>query len=105
MQEPTRLFDLLQWRKELHPERPVFKFKENGEWKEVAPDDEDEDSNERVKITVTGVAVHVLAANLPDEKIDIISEDLENEELFDDTVASLEDDEDCYKKYLKEIQF
>lgn len=34
MQEPTRLFDLLQWRKELHPERPVFKFKENGEWKE-----------------------------------------------------------------------
>ena len=33
MQEPTRLFDLLQWRKELHPERPVFKFKENGEWK------------------------------------------------------------------------
>ena len=79
-------------------------FKENGEWKEVAPDDDDEDSNERVKITVTGVAVHVLAANLPDEKIDIISEDLENEELFDDTVASLEDDEDCYKKYLKEIQ-
>ena len=34
MQEPTRLFDLLEWRKELHPERPVFKFKENGEWKE-----------------------------------------------------------------------
>ena len=34
MQEPTRLFDLLLWRKELHPERPVFKFKENGEWKE-----------------------------------------------------------------------
>jgi len=34
MQEPTRLFDLLAWRKELHPERPVFKFKENGEWKE-----------------------------------------------------------------------
>ena len=33
MQEPTRLFDLLEWRKELHPERPVFKFKENGEWK------------------------------------------------------------------------
>ena len=33
MQEPTRLFDLLAWRKELHPERPVFKFKENGEWK------------------------------------------------------------------------
>ena len=32
MQEPTRLFDLLEWRKELHPERPVFKFKENGEW-------------------------------------------------------------------------
>ena len=28
------MFDLLQWRKELHPERPVFKFKENGEWKE-----------------------------------------------------------------------
>ena len=34
MQEPTRLFDLLEWRRELHPERPVFKFKENGEWKE-----------------------------------------------------------------------
>ncbi|MBQ2510530.1 MAG: AMP-binding protein, partial [Bacteroidales bacterium] len=34
MQEPTRLFDLLQWRKELHPERPVFKFKESGEWKD-----------------------------------------------------------------------
>lgn len=79
-------------------------FKENGEWKKGGSDDDDEDSNERVKITVTGVAVHVLAANLPDEKIDIISEDLENEELFDDTVASLEDDEDCYKKYLKEIQ-
>lgn len=34
MQEPTRLFDLLEWRKQLHPERPVFKFKENGEWKD-----------------------------------------------------------------------
>ena len=34
MQEPTRLFDLLEWRKELHPERPVFKYKENGEWKD-----------------------------------------------------------------------
>ena len=34
MQEPTRLFDLLEWRRELHPERPVFKYKENGEWKE-----------------------------------------------------------------------
>ena len=34
MQEPTRLFDLLEWRKALHPERPVFKFKENGEWKD-----------------------------------------------------------------------
>ena len=34
MQEPTKLFDLLEWRRELHPERPVFKFKENGEWKE-----------------------------------------------------------------------
>ena len=34
MQEPTRLFDLLQWRKELHPERPVFKFKEDGQWKD-----------------------------------------------------------------------
>lgn len=34
MQEPTRLFDLLQWRKELHPERPVFKFKENGQWQD-----------------------------------------------------------------------
>ena len=33
MQEPTRLFDLLDWRRELHPERPVFKYKENGEWK------------------------------------------------------------------------
>ena len=33
MQEPTRLFDLLEWRRELHPERPVFKFKENGEWR------------------------------------------------------------------------
>ncbi len=34
MQEPTRLFDLLQWRKELHPERPVFKYKEDGKWKD-----------------------------------------------------------------------
>ena len=34
MQEPTRLFDLLEWRKALHPERPVFEFKENGEWKD-----------------------------------------------------------------------
>lgn len=33
MNEPTRLFDLLEWRKELHPERPVFKYKEDGEWK------------------------------------------------------------------------
>ncbi len=32
MQEPTRLFDLLEWRKQLHPERPVFQYKENGEW-------------------------------------------------------------------------
>ena len=28
------MFDLLEWRKQLHPERPVFKYKENGEWKE-----------------------------------------------------------------------
>ena len=28
MQEPTKLFDLLEWRRELHPERPVFKFKD-----------------------------------------------------------------------------
>ena len=34
MQEPKRLFDLLEWRRGLHPERPVFKFKENGDWKE-----------------------------------------------------------------------
>ena len=34
MQEPTRLFDLLEWRKALHPERPVFKYKEDGQWKE-----------------------------------------------------------------------
>ncbi len=33
MQEPTRLIDLLDWRKERCPERPVFKYKENGEWK------------------------------------------------------------------------
>ena len=33
MQEPTRLFDLLQWRRERCPERPVFRFKENNEWK------------------------------------------------------------------------
>ena len=33
MQEPTRLFDLLEWRKALKPERPVFKYKEDGEWK------------------------------------------------------------------------
>ena len=33
MQEPERLFDLLPWRKELHPERPVFKYKEGGKWK------------------------------------------------------------------------
>ncbi len=45
MQEPTRLFDLLQWRKELHPERPVFKFKENGEWKEHFIDEYIEKSN------------------------------------------------------------
>ncbi|MBQ9416987.1 MAG: long-chain fatty acid--CoA ligase [Bacteroidales bacterium] len=32
MQEPTRLFDLLDWRKSLHPERPVFKYKEDGQW-------------------------------------------------------------------------
>ena len=45
MQEPTRLFDLLQWRKELHPERPVFKFKENGEWKEHFIDEYIEKAN------------------------------------------------------------
>lgn len=32
MNEPTRIFDLLEWRKALHPERPVFKYKENGQW-------------------------------------------------------------------------
>ena len=32
LQEPCRLFDLLEWRKALHPERPVFQFKENGQW-------------------------------------------------------------------------
>ena len=45
MQEPTRLFDLLEWRKELHPERPVFKFKENGEWKSHFIDEYIEKSN------------------------------------------------------------
>ena len=45
MQEPTRLFDLLDWRKELHPERPVFKFKENGEWKEHFIDEYIEKAN------------------------------------------------------------
>ena len=45
MQEPTRLFDLLEWRRELHPERPVFKFKENGEWKEHYIDEYIEKSN------------------------------------------------------------
>ena len=33
MQEPARLYDLIDRRKELHPEHPVFKFKKNGEWK------------------------------------------------------------------------
>lgn len=32
LQEPCRLFDLLEWRKALHPERPVFRYKENGQW-------------------------------------------------------------------------
>ena len=32
MKEPTRLFDLLEWRRERCPQRPVFKFKEKGEW-------------------------------------------------------------------------
>ncbi len=45
MQEPTRLFDLLEWRKELHPERPVFKYKENGEWKDHYIDEYIEKSN------------------------------------------------------------
>ena len=45
MQEPTRLFDLLEWRKELHPERPVFKYKENGEWKSHFIDEYIEKSN------------------------------------------------------------
>lgn len=45
MQDPTRLFDLLPWRKELHPERPVFKFKENGEWKSHYIDEYIEKSN------------------------------------------------------------
>ena len=45
MQEPTRLFDLLEWRKSLHPERPVFKYKENGEWKDHYIDEYIEKSN------------------------------------------------------------
>lgn len=31
-EEPSRLFDLLEWRKALRPERPVFQYKENGQW-------------------------------------------------------------------------
>ena len=45
MQEPTRLFDLLEWRKALHPERPVFKYKEDGQWKEHYIDEYIEKSN------------------------------------------------------------
>lgn len=45
MQEPTRLFDLLDWRQELHPERPVFKFKEDGQWKSHFIDEYIEKSN------------------------------------------------------------
>lgn len=45
MNEPTRLFDLLEWRKELHPERPVFKYKEDGEWKDHYIDEYIEKAN------------------------------------------------------------
>ena len=45
MKEPTRLFDLLAWRKELHPERPVFKYKENGEWRDHYIDEYIEKAN------------------------------------------------------------
>ena len=43
--EITRLFDLLQWRKQLHPERPVFRYKEDGEWKDHYIDEYIEKSN------------------------------------------------------------
>ncbi|MBQ9473598.1 MAG: AMP-binding protein [Bacteroidales bacterium] len=43
--EITRLFDLLQWRKELHPERPVFRYKEDGVWKDHYIDEYIEKSN------------------------------------------------------------
>lgn len=33
MKEVTRLFDLIERREEIHPERPVFAYKEKGEWK------------------------------------------------------------------------
>lgn len=45
MQEPTRLFDLLEWRKSRNPERPVFKYKENGQWKSHYIDEYIEKSN------------------------------------------------------------
>ena len=34
MKEPERLFDLLDRRRELAPERPVFANKKNGKWEE-----------------------------------------------------------------------
>lgn len=45
MNEPTRIFDLLEWRKALHPERPVFKYKENGQWKDHYIDEYIEKAN------------------------------------------------------------
>lgn len=39
MKEPERLFDLLERRKELCPERPVFANKKNGRWEEHSIDE------------------------------------------------------------------
>lgn len=45
MNQPTRLFDLLPWRQSLHPERPVFRYKENGQWQSHYIDEYIEKSN------------------------------------------------------------
>lgn len=45
MQEPSRLFDILDWRKTYYPTRPVFNYKENKIWKKHYIDEYIERSN------------------------------------------------------------
>lgn len=80
--EPTRIFDLVKYRKQTFPTSPIFSFKEGNNWMKL--------SNEEFENRIDEISKGLIALGVkPNDKIGIISENRIEWSLFDFAIQQI----------------